>query len=510
MSPPPRAKGGREAVRRAGAAGVRAAGSGFVLAILLQALAFAATWAEASDAFSAQDLWRIAGLGLVLNAAVLSGASILPVSRTVRNAAFAAAVLAGVATTHVVHTDLYRPAPGIALVLAGAAFGFAAFVAFRIVDRRRWVGAVFSLAALVATASVVLDRVRTEWRFQDWDTANVRDISFIEKPNIFFISFDSLAPRVLLEKYLDIENTEFHRLFESEFRVFRNFFADGFSTKRSFHFLLALDDAIVDEESRRNREWLSPAGALENPLYRILRRNGYRITFMYSDTYFGNFKGDHVDEYIVAEVSTVCGKLDREIRGISFFGRCYIYDLMEKPANILRARGDAIVRRLREKTEEPQFVWAHMYRPGHTRDDFEYGDASQFEKFRAIYRRALDGYAPDLLNDIIREIEENHSDYILFVFGDHGARLSENVRLDDNPTFVLQDRFGVAGGVRPRSKCAAEFDEAEATGYMTILDAAHAVLRCLSGGESALRAPRKYRHVVTDHRRFRYDDILYE
>ena len=454
-------------------------------------------------------MWRIAGLGLVLNAAVLSGASILPVSRTVRNAAFAAAVLAGVATTHVVHTDLYRPGAWVGLGAAGAAFGFAAFVAFRIVDRRRWVGAVFSLAALVATASVVFDRVRTEWRFQDWDTANVRDISFIEKPNIFFISFDSLAAPALLEKYLDIENTEFHRLFESEFRVFRNFFADGFSTKRSFHFLLALDDAIVDEESRRNREQLSPAGALENPLYRILRRNGYRITFMYSDTYFGNFKGDHVDEYIVADFSTVCGKLDREIRGISFYGLCYIQSV-GKPAHKSEVHFDAAVRRLRERTREPQFVWAHVYAPGHVWSDFEYRDAAQFETFRFYHRRRIDGYTARVLKGVMREIEENHSDYILFVFGDHGARLSENVRLDDNPTFVLQDRFGVAGGVRPRSKCAAEFDEAEAAGYMTILDAAHAVLRCLSGGESALRAPRKYRHVVTDHRRFRYDDILYE
>ena len=499
-------------VRTAGvrAAGVRAAGSGFVLAILLQALAFAATWAEAPDAFSPQDLWRIAGLGLALNAVFLSGASILPGSRSVANAAFAAAVVAGVATTHVVHTDLYRPAPGIALVLAGAAFGFAAFVAFRIVDRRRWVGAVFSLAALVATASIVLDRVRSEWRVRNWDTANVRDISFVEKPDIFFVSFDSLAPSVLLEKYLDIEDTEFHRLFESEFRVFRNFFADGVATKRSFHFLLALDDAVADE-NRRNRREFSSAGAMENPLYRILRRNGYRTTFMYQDTYFGNYKGDHVDEYIVADFGTACGKLDREIRGVSFYGFCHIYDLLAKPGIIawggLHIR--AVLRRLRQKTEGPQFLWAHIYSPGHTEYHFEYGDASQFETFRRLYLRRI-GRTARHLEDIIREIEENHSDYILFVFGDHGAYLSFNVPLDDNPTFFLQDRFGVAGGIRPRGRCAAEFDEEESAGYMTILDAAHAILRCLSGGESALRAPRKYRHVVTDHREFRYDDILYE
>ena len=487
-----------------------AAGSGFVLAILLQALAFAATWAAAPDAFSMQDVWRIAGLGLALNAVFLSCASLLPVSRIVRSAAFAAVVAVGVATTHIVHTDLYRPGGWVALAAAGAAFGFAAFVAFRIVDRRRWVGAVFSLAALVATASIVLDRVRSERPFQDWDTSNVRDISFIEKPNIFFISFDSLAPRVLLEKYLDIENTEFHRLFESEFRVFRNFFSHGDYTSRSFHYLLALDESIADQ-SRRTGRLLSVTGAVEKPLYRILRRNGYRITFMYSDTYFGGSKGEHVDEYIVADFSTICGKLDRQIRGISFYGLCYIYDLLGKPASGTRAHLDAVARRLRQKTGEPQFVWAHIYAPGHVGTDFEYTDASQFERFGSAYRRSLDGRSAHILEDVIREIEENHSDYVLFVFGDHGPLLSRNAPLDDNPTFALQDRFGVAGGVRPRDKCAAEFDEAETAGYMTILDAAHAVLRCLSGGESVLYAPRTDRHVITMHRgRFRYDDILYE
>ena len=47
-------------------------------------------------------------------------------------------------------------------------------------------------------------------------------------------------------------------------------------------------------------------------------------------------------------------------------------------------------------------------------------------------------------------------------------------------------RYGL-GGAYPRETCGAWFDEAEAAqNHITVLDAVHALLRCLSGGESAL------------------------
>ena len=78
-------------------------------------------------------------------------------------------------------------------------------------------------------------------------------------------------------------------------------------------------------------------------------------------------------------------------------------------------------------------------------------------------------------------MEENDPGAILLVYGDHGTRVSP----------AVQAQYGVLGGVYPRDTCAAWFDEAEAAqNYMTVLDAVHALLRCLSGGESALVQPR--------------------
>ena len=41
-------------------------------------------------------------------------------------------------------------------------------------------------------------------------------------------------------------------------------------------------------------------------------------------------------------------------------------------------------------------------------------------------------------------------------------------------------------------------DEAEGQGYMTTLDAVHAILKCLSGGQSALVEPRNHQLRIGD------------
>ena len=66
------------------------------------------------------------------------------------------------------------------------------------------------------------------------------------------------------------------------------------------------------------------------------------------------------------------------------------------------------------------------------------------------------------------------------------------------------------GGVYPPDACAAYFDEALSKGYMTALEGVHAILRCLSGGQSALKTPRgpyiRTIHGITGH----HKEFLYE
>ena len=118
-----------------------------------------------------------------------------------------------------------------------------------------------------------------------------------------------------------------------------------------------------------------------------------------------------------------------------------------------------------------------------------------------------------VLEQLIDHLRANDPNAILFVFGDHGALLSNGMELEDDPAFFLQDRFGILGGMYPRDRCAPELDEAESKGYMTSLDVVHAILACLSGGQSPLIEPRRDRFWgsgMPENHSYDYKEFLYE
>ena len=73
----------------------------------------------------------------------------------------------------------------------------------------------------------------------------------------------------------------------------------------------------------------------------------------------------------------------------------------------------------------------------------------------------------------LEHLKHNDPDAILYVYGDHGPGLSQGVSFEDAPTFVVQDKLGVLGGVYPPDACATYFDETLSKGYMTALDGVH-------------------------------------
>ena len=134
------------------------------------------------------------------------------------------------------------------------------------------------------------------------------------------------------------------------------------------------------------------------------------------------------------------------------------------------------------RRDKPQFVIAHLYMPGHTSKSFRYHNLKDRERFTESYVRKSNE-AASYLGRIIDHLRDNDPTAILFVFGDHGMWLSRGMGIDEDPTFQLQDRFAVLGGVFPRDRCGQYFDKAEAKGYMTTLDAVHSILSCLSDGQ---------------------------
>ena len=118
------------------------------------------------------------------------------------------------------------------------------------------------------------------------------------------------------------------------------------------------------------------------------------------------------------------------------------------------------------------------------------------------------------MRQIIDHVKNNDPEAILFVFGDHGVFHSlRPPTFEDDPRLFMLGRYAIMGGVYPPDRCAEFLDGAEAQGSMTTLDAVHAILKCLSGGQSALAEPVEHKlRVWTDDDTFRLDpkEFLYE
>ena len=339
------------------------------------------------------------------------------------------------------------------------------------------------------------------------DHPNMRTVAFSETPNLYFVGFDSIAPEAIMVKHMGIETTDFHRLMERDMRRFRNLFASAVPTTHSVNTMMALDQDIYLE----NR---GPAGLPSyfaghdlSPLIWLLRQNGYETTSIYQNTFFGLTQGPGIDNYMINSKSALCSLLDEGIKAWAFWGYCWRWVPERLPAV------DFLIQHLSGvDTGSPQFVIAHLYLPGHTPKLFDYENREDRIRFRSDYEEGFNRAAIPL-ERIIEHLRANDPDSILFVFGDHGAWLSRGFNVEDDPAFFLQDRFGILGGVYPRDRCTPELDEAEDKGYVTSLDVVHAIVECLSDGQSPLLKPRRDRFwtpTVPEDHSYHYQEFLYE
>ncbi len=460
--------------------------------MLLVGLAFALTYTESPNTFSAYDVKAILVLGAAVNVPLLVGSLfLLRRSKLIANAILSLVVLASGATAYIIHTDLYTAENRLDLITVCVAALFVLFVSFRVIDQQRWGGVALSAVPLIGLGIVLgghfLERHDSTTPVEV-DMSNIRHVSFREKPNVYFISFESLVPRSLLRKHFGLDTSPFHDLFEANFRRFPNFFSEDTHTVASLNAILALDKEMFVKSSPEYSLNLF-SGMQPSPLLGILRNNGYETSSYYSHSAFlGRYKGPYIDHYTKHSETGVCSLLDAAIRPIAFWGYC----AFSREAGWRSLAEYFEYFKSVTANERPQFLMAHVNNvPGHTDGSFRYDDRAQRNAAVRQYSQRLDRDATRQLEVILEHVKNNDPDAILYVYGDHGPWLSRGMSFEDNPTFVVQDRLGVLGGVYPPDACTAYFDETLSKEYMTTLDGVHAILRCLSGGQSALKTPRE-------------------
>ncbi len=345
----------------------------------------------------------------------------------------------------------------------------------------------------------------------------IRSVSFEETPNVYFISFDGLGPQSLGQEYLDIETTDLIDLINAEFRRFPNLFAEARWSGDSLAFIASLHRDIYWEALGRDGQvGIRLAGEAPNPLYDIFQDNGYETTFGYHSAIFGRSKGPYLDNLLIARARVICFFLGAP--RFSFWGYCNL------PVSTTGSTRNAwwtdshagLMDRVISITERdgPQFAFVYFRLPAHTAATFDYDDPRHVETYRADYIR-LSNHAAVLLAELIVALEEKDPEAIVFVFGDHGPRLTINMEFADDPGFFVKDSYGVLGGIWPPDACASWFDDELQKGWLTTLDAVHAILRCLSGGDEVVVKPtattmHRYHFIPDDDPERSFADFLYE
>ena len=353
---------------------------------------------------------------------------------------------------------------------------------------------------------------------------NIRILDFKTKPNVYFISFDSIIPKVLLKKHLGLEATPYHGILDTHFRRFNNFFSDYYSTVRSLSSLLALDREYYSKARKEGKSKYFFSGKIPSPLFEIFKHNGYETNTIYINHYFGAKKGPYVDNYLVSQANLkfgVCQFTPKDgLYSFSYMGYCSLLET-EKFRSMLRKLKldfsdrldsiDFLIENLKAGLQKktPQIFLGYLYKPGHTPATFDRSKEGSIEEYREYYLKGSKE-AASYLNKILKFIDEEDPDAILYLFGDHGPWISRRDEFATNREFYVQDRFGVYGGIYPSDRCAGTFDAPYNNNFMTVSQGAQLIIKCLSGGEDAFIIQNNYYLPKIENEENRYESYLYE
>ena len=322
----------------------------------------------------------------------------------------------------------------------------------------------------------------------------LRPLTFTRTPNLYMLSFEALTDARVLHEHFGTprEGTALHATLKARARPVGALYANGVSTITSYNVLASLSDEAFDralETVSYNRLVLF-GGSHRSPLFELLRHNGYSVTTGYQTAYFSLSGGPGVDHHLVMSERPACKLMRFEGYERAFWGYCATHAVRPREA----ARNEKLMEAVRG-TVRPgakRFTWVHFSMPGHAPwPDYRHNMAERRDFITWYLERSET--ASRWLAGLLDHVERSDPDAIVLVFGDHGVLASMGIRGDTERTFMLRDRFSVAGGIFPPEACREEVDEAQAPGWLTHLDLIHAVLRCLSGGEDARRTRKSYR-----------------
>lgn len=341
--------------------------------------------------------------------------------------------------------------------------------------------------------------------------ANVKSVRLVRKPNIYFLSFDAMAPESLARKYLEMESPPYVGVLRKHgAHIIPNMFSDVVPTKYALANILKMaPDNVWDLDD-------VVTGNVPTPLRHILSENGYTTHFTFEGSFFGRHKGPYLDNYNYYTSYSACDFLEGDARRYGFFGFCAVREGLTSLGFFVRPKGfdfaeysyDLLKAVARGKKTTPQFYMQHTLYPGHTKLLYSGSPEDRAEFQKSFRERAK--IAAEIMDRMLSEIRVSDPTAIIFVYGDHGAWVSRQVSFSQNGEFFVQDRHGVLGAIINGNACLPYLAPPEGEHFQTTARTVTNLIKCLAGGVSPLSNDVDYGFGRQIKEEMRFENYVYE
>lgn len=326
--------------------------------------------------------------------------------------------------------------------------------------------------------------------------AGWENLRFVERPNIYLLSFDSLIPADVAAAYMRIDRPDYYRLTPGLLRELPNSLVFNVPSINSLNALMRLDQ-------KRS----TPAG--QNPfigigpslLGEVSRLNGYKVVTGWPGyvprwrhgggvdrVIYPLFSG-HDDESFLCEGGVSAGR-KMKIRGLFFcpLGMSFV-GLVSDHRVELKPFADTVLEAALDVTRaaKPTVFFAYVYHPiGHTSGDFNFRSEDQLVAYRERFL-AQSILAAKVIERNVASIRSVDPTAIIMIFGDHGAYLSRGMDASDDPKFFHSDRHRVFLAVaNDGHRCGSPAQVHSGGAYNTPSRMLLDIMICLSGGVAEL------------------------
>jgi hypothetical protein len=377
--------------------------------------------------------------------------------------------------------------------LAGTVIGFGIlfFIFFGATRARNQRILGFGLAAAVFLSALApsLSKQPSVPTTQSAKLEKWKHINLKQKPNIHLISFDSMMPAALAKKFLNVDPLPYQQALErSDATILKNAFTTRQGSWLSLNSVLKLDDQADFPD---NVEYLN--GEAASPLLELFRANGYKTATGYAGDYFGK-QGPYLDRYdylpgLSASRMSLCrfqARLAFNLQ-IGHFGFCEALRELEKwtgasKAEVKREWPKKVAHLIRDEPKSTPWLTLHyIYNPiGHTEGNHITGDASWTASYRKHFLDASE-QASAIAVKMVDQIRKDDPNAVIFVFGDHGVWLSRTITYNVDPTFVVQDRYGVFAALpKTNNACSTPDLTRYNPDFVTLSRVVASIIRCLA------------------------------